>query len=214
MSKIINNFIDLEGLDGAGKTSSMIGIIKYLDSLMLECVRTREPGGTPIAEEVRVLLKEGHRHSGHTLSERSTLAGMFLCRYDLYEKVIEPALLDENKVVVSDRFAGSSYAYQVANNRKLKPMFDMLLEQGEFAPRFTIFLDVSYEESCNRMTGRGDGMDAIEKRNQGKDKFDNLRDGYMEYLNNYQKDSHVIIDTTNLSESEVIAKIIEAITIK
>lgn len=211
MSILKNNFLTLEGCDAAGKTSALKGIIEHIESLGLEYVRTREPGGTPIAERVRELLKEGDRSTGHTLSEKSTLVGMFLCRYDLYEKVISPSL-DNDKVVISDRFAGSSFAYQVANNRKLQSMFDMLLEQGEFAPQFTIFLDVSYEESCKRMSGRGDDMDAIEKRNQGKAKFNNLRDGYLEYLNKYQKDSHVVINTTNLNEKEVVLAIIEAIT--
>jgi dTMP kinase len=213
--KIVSQLLVLCGLDGAGKSSQISELRNFIEKLGLGVICTREPGGTPASEQLRDMLKYGVDAGNYkdVFSEKSTLLGMFMSRYNLHEKRIKPAV-DNGDIVISDRFAGSTYAYQVYNNPEFKDLFDMLLKMGEFTPQFTIFLDVSYEESCKRMGNRGEALDEIELRNKGEDKFNNLRQGYMEYLEKYQKNTHVIIDTTNLNEEQVLAAIIDKILIK
>lgn len=203
-----NKLICIEGCDGAGKTLFINLLTNKLKEYGFDIVNTREPGGTPTGETIRDILKYGQ--SGDVLSNKSTLLGMFMTRYNLNEKVIEP-FMKEGKLVISDRFAGSSYAYQVFNNPELNPLFEELMSAGDFPEQFTIFLDVTHEESCRRMSERGDGMDEIEKRNAGKEKFNNLRSGILKYLELYQKDSHLVIDTTNLTPEMVLEEALKNI---
>lgn len=201
-------FIVFEGCDGAGKSIAISNTSRLLGDMGIDYVTTREPGGTPASEEIREILKHGVGND--VFGEKSTLTGMFTTRFHLHDTLIKPSV-DKGDVVLCDRFAGSSYAYQAYGNKNLIPLFDSLMDAGEFIPQFTIFLDVSYEESCNRMDGRGEAMDEIEKRNSGEDKFNNLRNGIKEYLKFYQPHSHAIIDTTNLSEDQVADKIMDII---
>ena len=101
-------FITFEGPDGAGKSTQIENLRKYLDELGLESVFTREPGGTDIGEKVRnILLDPGNKGMGSKTEALLYSAS----RAELVEKVISPAL-EQDKVVVCDRYIDSSLAYQ------------------------------------------------------------------------------------------------------
>lgn len=101
-------FITVEGIEGAGKSSNLDFMQRMLEVSGLKVVRTREPGGTLLGEEIRDLLLS-HRHSG--MSGKSELLLMFAARCEHIDRVIEPALTS-GSWVLCDRFTDASYAYQ------------------------------------------------------------------------------------------------------
>src|SRR5437667_8170104 len=101
-------FITFEGLEGVGKTTQLQAMTDYLASKGIAVLKTREPGGTPMGEEIRdVLLK----HRNERVAAMTELLLMFSARAQHLETVIRPALR-EGKWVLCDRFTDASYAYQ------------------------------------------------------------------------------------------------------
>ena len=101
-------FISLEGGEGAGKSTQHRRIVEWLSSQGRTVIEAREPGGTPVSEQIRQVLLDT-RNAG--LNATAELLLMFAARSQLVEEVILPALAD-GSVIVCDRFADASYAYQ------------------------------------------------------------------------------------------------------
>jgi len=147
-------FISLEGSEGVGKTTSLIYIKNYIESLGHKVLVTREPGGTPLAEEIRDLLLHKREEKVNANAE---LLLMFASRIQHIENVIKPAL-NKGLWVISDRFVDASYAYQ-GGGRGLG--FDRIeaiekWSMGDFLPDITLLLDMSVEEGMARTRLRGD----------------------------------------------------------
>ncbi|MGB0495560.1 MAG: dTMP kinase [Kangiellaceae bacterium] len=159
MSEEFNNktkplFISLEGSEGVGKTTSLNYIKNIIESLGHQVMVTREPGGTPLAEEIRNLLLNKREEE---VDANTELLLMFASRVQHIERVIKPALA-KGIWVISDRFVDASYAYQ-GGGRGLG--FDRIesLEKwsmGDFLPDLTLLLDMSVEEGMARTRLRGD----------------------------------------------------------
>lgn len=155
-------FIVVEGLDCSGKTTLCNTISRELQKYGVEdTLITREPGGTPLAERLRLLVKQDI--SGDTINNKAELLVLYAARVQLAETVIKPAL-SEGRWVVGDRHDLSSHAYQ-GEGRNLGHNFlsklrDLVLDN--FYPDLTIYLDITVEESLIRMYSRG-GLDRIEK---------------------------------------------------
>ncbi|WP_100405912.1 dTMP kinase [Bacillus solitudinis] len=133
-------FITVEGGEGAGKTTVLNKIEKYLDDQGIDIVRTREPGGIPIAEKIREIIL----NVNHTEMDSRTEALLYAAarRQHLVEKVL-PAL-QSGKIVLCDRFIDSSLAYQ-GHARGLG--FDEVQAINEFAiegcfPDLTLYFDI------------------------------------------------------------------------
>ncbi|MEI9930465.1 MAG: dTMP kinase [Rhizomicrobium sp.] len=110
-------FITLEGGEGTGKSTQMKRLVKTLEAHDASCVATREPGGSPGAEEIRKLLVTGEPGRWDALTEMLLL---FAARADHVARTIQPAL-DAGKYVICDRFTDSTYAYQgVGRARRAK----------------------------------------------------------------------------------------------
>jgi len=101
-------FITVEGGEGAGKSSNLEYITQLLQNAGIDVVFTREPGGTPLGEDVRKLLL-GHKHTG--MAHDTELLLMFAARAEHLAQIIEPAL-EAGHWVLCDRFTDASYAYQ------------------------------------------------------------------------------------------------------
>jgi len=104
----MRKFITLEGIEGVGKTSNLRFIKELLESSGHTCVVTREPGGTNLGEALRALLLS---HSDDNMSADAELLMMFAARAEHLNKVILPALAN-NQTVLCDRFTEATYAYQ------------------------------------------------------------------------------------------------------
>jgi len=139
-------FITLEGVDGAGKSSHLDWLAETLRRRGQTVRLTREPGGTPLGEELRVLLLNESMHP-----DTEALL-MFAARREHIETVIQPALA-AGEVVLSDRFTDASYAYQ-CGGRGLDPKRLAILEEwvhGGLQPDLTLLFDVPTEVAGTRL---------------------------------------------------------------
>ena len=169
--KNLGKFITLEGVDGAGKTTHIEFIKKYLSDLGINFIMTREPGGTMLGEQLREILL----HDDMT-AETETLL-MFAARSEHIEKVIHPNL-KEGKVVISDRFTDATYAYQAGGKGVKEKKIDILKEwvQGNLQPNFTFLFDVSVEVSIERLNKTRE-LDKFER--EEKSFHENIRKKYL-----------------------------------
>jgi dTMP kinase len=173
-------FITLEGIEGVGKTSNLLFIKELLELSGQECVVTREPGGTPLGEALRGLLLS---HSDENMSADAELLMMFAARAEHLNKVIRPAL-NNNKIVLCDRFTEATYAYQ-GGGRQLDVNKISNLEQwvqGDLRPDLTIILDAPVEIGRAR-AGKRSEPDRIEKEQD--DFFQRVREAYIELANQH-----------------------------
>ena len=163
MSKIKGFFITFEGPEGAGKSSQVLKLAEYLTSRGLECVITREPGGTDLAEVIRGVVKS--HHTEEKLHNETELLLMEAARAQHVREKILPALA-AGKVVICDRFSDSTCAYQGGARNMSMETVDYL---NDFAsagrkPDLTILMDLVPEA----------GFARIEKRqSEGFDRFEN-----------------------------------------
>ncbi|MBF8999614.1 dTMP kinase [Vibrio nitrifigilis] len=155
-------FIVIEGLEGAGKSTAIEAVLATLTAHNIDnLVRTREPGGTVLAEKMRALVKE--EHEGETLQDMTELLLMYAARVQLVENVIKPALA-QGAWVVGDRHDLSSQAYQGGGRQISTETMDSLKRTtlGDFKPDFTLYLDIDPRVGLERARGRGE-LDRIEK---------------------------------------------------
>lgn len=167
-------FIVIEGLEGAGKTNAQQVVCDFITQQKIEFITTREPGGTPIAEALRNLWKEGI--AGEHTTDKAEALMIYAARTQLVETVILPAL-QQGKWVVGDRHDMSSQAYQGAG-RGLGNLIPTLTQAilGNFKPDLTLYLDVNPETGLARARGRGQ-LDRIEQ--QHIDFFHRTRERYL-----------------------------------
>ncbi|MEZ9709888.1 dTMP kinase [Vibrio breoganii] len=180
-------FIVVEGLEGAGKSTAIASIMSVLTSSGIEnIVSTREPGGTPLAEKMRALVKE--EHEAEEIQDITELLLMYGARVQLVETVIKPALSSGNWVV-GDRHDLSSQAYQ-GGGRQIPAETMQSLKQislGDFKPDLTLYMDIEPRLGLERARGRGD-LDRIEKMDISF--FERARERYLELANS---DSSILI---------------------
>ena len=151
-------FITFEGPDGAGKSTQIENLRNYLEELGLDAVFTREPGGTELSERIRDMLLDPDNKGMASRTEALLYAAS---RAELVEKVIQPAL-DEDKIVVCDRYIDSSLAYQ-GYGRELGMIPVLSLSQfatQDLMPALTIMLMLEPEEGRARLDQ--DNLDRLE----------------------------------------------------
>lgn len=147
-------FITVEGPDGSGKTSQLPLLAASLRKQGYDVLTTREPGGTVIGDQIREVLFDLNNKSMHP---RAEILLFQASRSQLVEEVIRPALA-AGKVVLCDRYADSTLAYQGYGHQI---NLEVLSEIVDFAtcglkPDLTLFLDISVEEGLQRRTAGGD----------------------------------------------------------
>ena len=147
-------FISLEGGEGAGKSTQHRRIVEWLTSEGKSVVEAREPGGTIVSEQIRQVLLDT-RNAG--LNATAELLMMFAARSQLVQEVILPAL-EDGKVIVCDRFADASYAYQ-GGGRQLGAdtvaAVEALVLKG-LQPDLTLLFDVPVQLGMTRVADRGE----------------------------------------------------------
>lgn len=168
-------FITLEGSEGVGKSTNLAFIQRWLSERGLQPVMTREPGGTPMAEEIRDLLLQKRQE---TVSDKAELLLMFAARAQHLDTHIIP-LLAEGRCVVSDRFTDATYAYQgYARGVDMGWIAQLeTLVQSDLRPDLTILLDLDIETAFKRVARRGEA-DRFEQ--EKTDFFDKVRAGYLD----------------------------------
>ncbi|AAU37176.1 Tmk protein [[Mannheimia] succiniciproducens MBEL55E] len=184
MNKNMNGkFIVLEGLEGAGKTTARQAVVEQLNALgITDLLFTREPGGTPLAEKLRNLIKY---ETEEPVTDKAELLMLYAARIQLVENVIKPALA-QGKWVIGDRHDLSSQAYQGGGRQIDSHLLETLKKTvlGDFEPDFTLYLDLSPAIGLARARGRGE-LDRIEQQNLAF--FDRTRTRYLELVKDNPK---------------------------
>lgn len=167
-------FITFEGIDGSGKSTQARTLAEHLRSKGHQVVLTREPGGSPGAEEIRRLVLEG---SPDRWSAETEILLFTAARRDHLERVIEPALA-AGKVVISDRFADSTRMYQGLSRGDLRGLVDRLhaLMIGR-EPDLTFIIDMDPDLGLARARDRKGGEERFE--DFGADLQRKMRAGFL-----------------------------------
>jgi len=187
-------FITVEGIEGVGKSSNIEVLVETLQNAGYAVLTTREPGGTPVAEDIRTLLKD---RGDEPIPEIAELLMMFAARSLNVNNVIVPAL-EAGKWVVSDRFTDSSRAYQGGGRGIPMETIDTLADwvHGDVWPDLTILLDAPVDVGMSRANRRG-APDRIEREKH--EFFERARDCYLD-LAAREPNRFVVIDTTRSLE--------------
>lgn len=167
-------FITIEGTEGVGKTTNIEFIKQWLTQQSIAFVSTREPGGTPLAEEIRQLLLANRDEAVCSTSE---LLMMFAGRAQHIEQLIEPQL-DSGNWVLCDRFTDATYAYQGAGREMGTELISSLetMVQGDMRPDLTLILDIPVEQGLERASKRSE-PDRFEL--EKTDFFNRVRHAYL-----------------------------------
>ena len=172
-------FITFEGGEGCGKSTQAKILAEHLTALNRRVCLTREPGGTPIGEEVRITLK--HSAQNHGMTAEAELLLMNASRAQLVREVIRPQLAS-GAVVICDRFYDSTFAYQ-AGGRGLdldvvRAIVDFAV--GETRPHLTLLLHTSLEVSAARLASRQSAQPVVRDRFEeaGRAFFERVSTGF------------------------------------
>ena len=169
-------FITLEGTEGSGKSTQLKTVEQYLQQHNRRYIKVREPGGTPIAEEIRNLLKTPRNDDA--MCDTTELLLMYAARAQLVNTVIKPAI-EQGIDVICDRHDLSTVAYQGGGRGmdlgEIKAISKVVL--GDFKPNLTILLDIDPIKGMQRANARGE-LDRFEQSKM--DFFVRVRNTYLE----------------------------------
>jgi dTMP kinase len=168
-------FITLEGIEGAGKSTVVDFIEDFLTKEGHDVIKTREPGGTVIGEQIREILL---KNENYTLTYDTELLLVFSARAQHIQEVILPTL-SSGKIILCDRFTDASYAYQ-GGGRGIDESRINLLEkwvQGDLRPNLTLLFDLDVSIGMQRTKKRSDA-DRFEREEINF--FEKIRNTYLE----------------------------------
>jgi dTMP kinase len=185
MNPAKSKFITFEGVDGAGKSTHLAWFADALRQRGLDVVVTREPGGTPLGEQLREILLN------QPMSIGTEAMLMFAARLEHIEQVIKPALR-AGKWVISDRFSDASFAYQGGGRgmdwEKLRQLEQWV--HPDLQPDLTLFFDVPVDVARQRLANNV-SLDRFEQ--EQADFFERVRAGYHKRVEQNPR-RYVVID--------------------
>ena len=196
-------FISFEGIEGCGKSTQAKKLYEYFLSKQIDCLLTREPGGSLAGEKIRGILLDEEIDK---LSAKSELLLNFASRIEHVEKVIKPAL-KSGKVVICDRFFDSTFAYQGSAMGIAFEEIEKIqkIAIGEFMPDITFFINVSVDEAFARISSRGNN-NRYEKL--GNEFHQKVYEGFFELA---KKNSRINIVDGTRNQQQVFQKILNII---
>ena len=197
-------FITFEGIDGSGKSTQVNKLKHYIKKENIKnFIFTREPGGGSLGKKVRSLLLNNNKNN--SLSIESQILLLTAARYEHYEKLILPNI-KRNKIIVSDRYQDSTFAYQCGDDVNLQKILKNLnqLLFKKFKPNLTFLLDIKPDIAMRRISKR--------KKNNSFDKkklslYKSVRKNYLylaknnkriKILNAEKKEEEIFRNITNI----------------
>ena len=183
-------FITIEGTEGVGKTTNIEFIQTWLNQQKVDFVTTREPGGTPLAEQIRELLLTPRDEK---VCNSAELLLMFAGRAQHLDQVIVPAI-QSGRCVVCDRFTDATYAYQGFGRGMDSALISHLerLVQADLRPDLTLILDIPVEIGLQRASQRS-APDRFER--EQTEFFERVRQGYLSIAAN-EPQRCIVIDAS------------------
>lgn len=196
-------FISFEGIEGCGKSTQAKKLYEYFLSKQIDCLLTREPGGSVAGEKIRGILLDEEIDK---LSAKSELLLNFASRIEHVEKVIKPALKSA-KIVICDRFVDSTFAYQGSAMGIAFEEIEKIqkIAIGEFMPDITFLINVSVDEAFARISSRGNN-NRYEKL--GNEFHQKVYEGFFELA---KKNSRINIVDGTRNQQQVFQKILNII---
>lgn len=198
-------FITLEGIEGSGKSTQIALLSDYLSRQNLPHLCTREPGGTPIAEAIRKLLLDV---ANSEMLPETELLLYSAARAQHSGELILPAL-NKGKIVISDRYYDSTYAYQGAARRLDCGVIDVLTDFACFGkkPDLTILLDLPAEIGLSRIASRK--QDRLEQ--EALSFHQNVREQFL-FIAKNRASRYLVIDAQK-SKDDIHLEIVRAINV-
>ena len=181
-------FITLEGIEGSGKSTSLDTISKCLETLNIEFIITKEPGGGPLGKDLRKILLDKKT----SISSEVELLLMMADRKNHIENIVEPSL-EKGIWVISDRYLDSSYAYQGGGRQINVSKIDLLTELLKLPiPDLTLLFDLSPEMALQRAKNRSE-LDRFES--EPMDFHQRIREAYLTLAND-NIERYIVIDAS------------------
>lgn len=193
--KIPGKFITIEGSEGVGKSTNIAFIENFLREKNIDVIVTREPGGTPLAEDIRQLLLQQRDERVDDLAE---LLLMFAARAQHLNQMILPEIA-VGKWVLCDRFTDSTYAYQGGGrglDTHLIEQLEKIVQKG-IQPDVTFYLDIDVKLGLQRASQRAE-LDRFES--EVVEFFERVRDAYLQRVNSDSRRFRVIDAGQNLDD--------------
>ncbi|MBP9707317.1 MAG: dTMP kinase [Oligoflexales bacterium] len=218
-------FITIEGGEGVGKSQLIRSLADFLQKAAPDSIITREPGGTPLADEIRAIF--AHPPQGENLNRLTELLLMSAARSHHVEKLILPALL-AGRSVLSDRFADSSRVYQGSLGALDSEFVENLIAKSTFGlePDLTLLLDCDVKEAQKRISSRIAVLEKVQGSVENKktsdlmprfdqqdsDFHEKIRQAFLQLANTYN--NRILVLDASLKIEDVAQKAQEAILIK
>ena len=188
------NLITFEGIEGSGKSTQLNEVYKFLKKRKIKCIKTREPGGTQLAEKIRKLIIKDLKNNEDNLTE---LLLLFAARSNHFLKIKK--LIKKGYLVLCDRYIDSTYAYQYyeqGQDIKLINFLQNLISKKSF-PKITFFIDIPVKTSKLRVKSRG-SLDRFDKYSVKK--LNKLRNSFLKLSKKHNR----IININGKKEEEEI----------
>jgi len=175
-------FISFEGSEGCGKSTQIARLATRIRDSGREVITLREPGGTPIGEQIRNLIQ--YDEAGKAMTPEAEILLFAASRAQLVREVIRPAL-QRDAVVLCDRFLDSTTVYQGVARALAQEEVQAIngFAVGETLPHLTILLDLDAAEGRRRAAGRKGPKDRMEQEDEGF--YESVRQGYLELARAY-----------------------------
>ena len=170
-------FITFEGIDGSGKSTQLRMLAGDLRARGIDCLTTQEPGGTPLGRR----LREAFLETEETVAPMAELLAFAADRAQHVEFLIKPAL-GLGRVVISDRYADATFAYQGAGRGFPEQKVNQVIElaTGGLKPHLTLFFDITVEEAIRRMSARDENHTKKNRMDEETAEFyERVRNAYL-----------------------------------
>lgn len=196
-------FITIEGIDGSGKSSIAQQLVEYFKSLGFKTILTREPGGTVFGQQIRTILHE----RTFNLEPKAEFLLFAADRTQHFQEVIKPAI-DEGIIVISDRSAESSLAYQGYGRNVDKEKIKLVNSWAtdNITPDIIVYLKIDYKTACDRIQERNKKLTVFEQEN--KEFFEKVIEGFDIILS---KRKNVVTVNADQSKEIVTKEVLEKI---